>query len=130
MRLDGLDDLVAHAHHRVQAGGRLLEDHADAPAAHRAHLGLGQGVDVGAFEPLAAADDAAVLGQEAHQRERRHALAATRLAHQREGLALGHGHAQAVDGGHQAAVAVERDFEVFDLQHVRSPGAPAPAPAR
>ena len=33
VRLDRLDDLVADAHHRV---------HADAPAAHRAHAGLGQ----------------------------------------------------------------------------------------
>ena len=36
-RLDRLDDLLADAHHRVQAGRRLLEDHADAAAAHRAH---------------------------------------------------------------------------------------------
>ncbi len=40
--LDRLDDLRADLHHRVEAGARLLEDHADAAAAHRPHPGLRQ----------------------------------------------------------------------------------------
>ena len=40
--LDRLDDLVAHPHDRVQAGRRLLEDHADAATAQPAHRRLGQ----------------------------------------------------------------------------------------
>ena len=35
--LDRLDHLPADREHRVQAGAGLLEDHADAPAAHRPH---------------------------------------------------------------------------------------------
>ena len=37
MRLEGLDDLVAHPHHRVERGHRLLEDHADLAAAQVLH---------------------------------------------------------------------------------------------
>ena len=81
------------AHHRVQAGGRLLEDHADAPAAHRAHARFGQGQHVVALDLDAALFDVAVLGQQAHQRQRRHALAAAGFAHQREGLAAPDGQA-------------------------------------
>ena len=38
VRADGLDDLVADAIERIEAGERVLEHHADAPAAHLAHL--------------------------------------------------------------------------------------------
>ena len=37
VRLDRLGDLIPHPHDRVQAGGRLLEDHADAPPAQPTH---------------------------------------------------------------------------------------------
>ena len=109
VRLDRLDDLVADPHHRVQAGRRLLEDHADPAAAHGAHLRL----------PAARARrcrstshvalrDAAVVGQQAHQRQRGHALAAARFADQREGFAALDGQRQAVDRLQQAGVGVER----------------------
>ena len=49
MRADGLDDLVADAIERVEAGERVLEHHADALAAHLAHL-LGRQV-VDALRP-------------------------------------------------------------------------------
>ena len=119
VRLDRLDDLVADAHHRVQAGRRLLEDHADAPAAHGAHLRLGQAEHVGLIQMHAAAGDGAVLGQQAHQRQRRHALAAAGLADQREGLAALDRQAQAVDGAHDAGIGVELDLEMIDLDHGR-----------
>ena len=38
MRADGLDDLVADAIERVEAGQRVLEDHADALSPDRPHL--------------------------------------------------------------------------------------------
>ena len=56
-------------------------------AAHAAHLGFGQRQHVRAVELHVAGADAAVLGQQAHQRQRGHALAAARFADQREGLA-------------------------------------------
>ena len=45
VRADRFDDLVADAIERVEAGERVLEHHADAPAAHLAHLLGGQLVD-------------------------------------------------------------------------------------
>ena len=42
MQFDGLDDLVAHGKHGVEAGHRLLKDHRDVIAAHLPHLSLGQ----------------------------------------------------------------------------------------
>ena len=69
-----------------------------------------------------AADDAAVLGQQAHQRERRHALAAAGFADQREGLAALDRQRQAVDGLDEAGVGVER--------HLRGPAISQRAPCR
>lgn len=118
VRLDRLDDLRADLHHRIQAGARLLEDHADAPAAHVAHARLAQVEQVLAVEFQPAAGDAAVVGQQPHQGERRHALAAAGFPHQGEGPALRQRQPHAVDGAHQAGVGVQVDMEVVDLQHV------------
>jgi hypothetical protein len=124
--LDRLDDLRADLHHRIEAGGRLLEDHADAPAAHRAHAGLGQREQVVAIEPYLAAGDSAVLRQQPHQRQRRHALATAGFADQRERLAALDGERQAVDGLDDAEFGVERHLEVVCLQH-RGPLTSAPS---
>ncbi len=117
--LDRLDDLRTDLHDRVQAGGRLLEDHADAPAAHRAHAGLGQREQVVAIQPHVAAGHAAVVGQQTHQRERRHALAAAGFADERERLAALDGQGEAVDGLHESEFGVERHLEVLSLEHAR-----------
>ena len=116
--LDRLDDLVADLHHRIQAGPRLLEDHPDASAAHVAHAGFAQVEQVLAIELEPAGGDAPVVRQQPHQRQRRHALAAAGLAHQREGLALRQRQPHAIDGAHQAGVGVQVDVEVVDLQHL------------
>ena len=117
MRLDRLDDLVAHGHDRVQAGRRLLEDHRHAAPAHRAHARLGQCERVFAVELDAAVGDATVVRQQAHQGQCGHALAAAGLADQREGLAAFDRQRQSVDGLDQAGFGVERDLEVLDVQH-------------
>jgi hypothetical protein len=91
VRLDSFDDLLPNLHHRVQAGGRLLEDHADAPAAHGAHARFGQAQYVGVIQLDAAVGDLPVLRQQPHQRQCRHALAAAGLAHQGKGLAAADG---------------------------------------
>ena len=117
VRLNGLDDLVADPHHRVQAGRRLLKDHADAPAAHRTHARFGQREHVGAFERDLAVRDVAVLGQQPHQRKRSHALAAARFADEREGLAALDREREAVDRLDEAGLGVECDLEVGDVQH-------------
>jgi hypothetical protein len=51
--------------------------------------------------------DRAVVGQQAHQRQRRHALAAAGLAHQGKGLAALGWSGQAVDGAHDAGFGVQ-----------------------
>jgi hypothetical protein len=96
----------------------LLEDHADAAAAHAAHLHLGQRQHVFAVHAHIAGGDVAVVGQQAHQRQRRHALAAAGFADQRKGLAtLRCVSRSAIDGAHQAGLGVELDFDVLDLEH-------------
>ena len=116
VRLDR-DDLRADLHHRVEAGRGLLEDHPDAPAADAPHRGLGQREEILAIEAHVAVGDAPVVGQQPHQRECRHALAATRLAHEREGLAPLDRERQPVEGLHQADLGVERHLQVVGLQH-------------
>ena len=117
VHLDGFDDLVAYLHHRVQARRGLLEDHANAPTAHGAHAGFGQREHVIAFKAHLALRDATVLGQEAHEGQRGHALAAARFADEREGLAAANGQREAVERLDQALVGVERHLEVVNLQH-------------
>ena len=53
--LDGLAHLLAHGQHRVQAGHRLLEDHAGHAAAQPVQRGLVGGQHLGAIQPDAAA---------------------------------------------------------------------------
>ena len=52
---------------------------------------------------------------QAHDRERGHALAAARFAHQPDGLAATDGKIDAVDGAEQPAVGVEVGFETADV---------------
>ena len=75
---------------------------ADAPPAHVAHAGLGQLQQVAAVELDAAADDAAGVRQQAHDRQRGHGFAAAGLAHQREGLAAANVEGHAVHGADDA----------------------------
>ena len=50
MELEHLAELHPDVVDRVEAAGRLLEDHADPLAAHRAHLALGSSQQVDAVE--------------------------------------------------------------------------------
>ena len=75
-----LGDLLADGHHRIERRHRLLEDHRDLVAAHAAHLFFADLQEVAAAELDRARDDAARrIGDEPHQRQRRHALAAARI---------------------------------------------------
>ncbi len=99
---DGLHDLVAHAVHRVERGHGLLEDHRHVVAAQFAVLLLGQGCEVLAFELQGAAGHVSRLGQKTHDGEAGHGLAGTRLAHDRQDLALVHVEAHVFDGADDA----------------------------
>ena len=46
MEAEALGDLLADAHDRVEMARRILEDHADAPAAHLLHLLFAERCDV------------------------------------------------------------------------------------
>ena len=68
---DGLDQLVADPVQRIEAGQRILEDHADPLAADAAHLLGRQVVDPQSRQMDLAAADAAGRIDQADHRERR-----------------------------------------------------------
>jgi hypothetical protein len=110
-----LGDLVAHAVQRVQRRHRLLEHHADAVTTQRAHLIVGQAHQLAAVQADAAFDLCA-FGQQAHQRQRRHRLAAAAFADQAERVAALHLQADATQCLGRAARGLKRypqpgDFE-------------------
>ncbi len=115
--LDHLDDLLADPHHRVQAGGRLLEDDAHPPAAHVAHARLRQLHHVDLADPDGTLGDTAVLRQQAQDRQRRHRLAAAGLADQGEGLAAPDRQRQVLDRAHQPMVGVEHRVKLLNGKH-------------
>ena len=72
-----LGDLAPHRQNRVEGGLGLLKDHAHAPAPHPAHGALRYFQQRGVVKPDAASGNAARGGQQAHQGQGRHGLAAT-----------------------------------------------------
>ena len=89
-----------------------------------AHLLVGELEQIAALEQDAPADDAAGgLGEQPHDGQRRHRLAAAGLAHDGDDLAAVDGVGNAVDRAHDAARRIELDVEVLHLQQrcIRSP---------
>src|SRR6185295_4087771 len=118
MQHQRLADLPADGHHRVERGHRLLEDHGDVVAADLAHLRLVESDEVATVELHRAADDAAGIVDEPHQRERRDALAAPALADDGQRLAALQREGDAIDGLHQPRARVEAGLQVLHLEHV------------
>ncbi len=113
-------DLDADLDHGVEAGERVLEDHRQVRAAAAAHVRAREREQVDAVEPGLAGDvdaatatlasrNLALAGQEPHDRQARHGLAAARLADQAHHLALVDVEVHAVDGRGVA----ERDPQVL-----------------
>ena len=102
-----LADLQAHRQHRIEAGSRLLKDHRHVAAAHLAHLGFRHRQQLATRQAHAARHDAAGIGQQAHERQRRHRLAATRLAQQGIGFARPHGEGNVIHRTHDPAGPVD-----------------------
>jgi hypothetical protein len=73
-------------------------------------------IDIAA--PRSRRDLAGRARDQAHHRERGHALAAARFAHKPHGPAAADGEIDAVDGAEQAAVGVEVGFETADLEEL------------
>ena len=109
---DGLDHLVADPVQRIEAGERVLEDHADALAADPAHFLRRQIVDPHARQiDLAAGDAAGRIDQPDHG-EAGDGFAGAGLADHAQHLALGDVERHPVDGAQRAAAGDELDLEV------------------
>ena len=114
VRADRLDDLVADPVKRVEAGQRVLEHHADAGAAHLAHL-VGRGVvDALPVEPHLAAGDASRRLEQADHGGAGQRLAGARFTDHAQHLAGGDVEGDPVHRDELAAAAEEGDLEVAD----------------
>ncbi len=109
-----LGDLEADGEHRVEARHRLLEDHRQLVAAHIAHLLLGELQEVAAVETDHALDPAVGGRKKPHHRECRDALAGTRFADDRDGLARADIEGQIFDGRPPDVVDAKGDRKVAD----------------
>ncbi len=88
VRQDPFDDLGSHCEHRVQAGHRVLKDHPDPSAAYAAQRLTLERKHVGVAQPNGAAGfDTPGRRDQLKQGQAGEALAAARLAHQRQRLA-------------------------------------------
>ena len=94
------DNLLATSEHRVQAGGRFLKDHAHARAAHIAHAVFRQRQHIGSVELDAAGRNPRGLGQQTHDRQRRHRFAAARFTDDGEGFALANFQINTIERAH------------------------------
>src|SRR6185437_13244887 len=123
MQPQRLADLPPDSQHWIERRHRLLEDHRDLVAAHIAHRRFVEHEEVAPVEPDASADDAAGrIGNETHQRQRRHALAAAAFTDHRQGLAAVERERDVVDGAEQALPGEEHGLQPFDLEHGRCSG--------
>src|ERR1700759_4606883 len=87
MGAQGLGDLLADREHRIERAHRLLEDHADAPAADPAHLARADLQEIAAVEQDLAGHAALGPRQEAQDGEAGDGLAAARFADDAQPLA-------------------------------------------
>jgi hypothetical protein len=110
-------DLVADGEDRVEAGHRVLEDHADAGAADGAHRVFGDAGEVLPLEHHAAAPDfGGGHGQEADQRHHGHRFAGAGFAHNPKEFAGFEGEAHVIDGMNLAPSCAENGLEVLDVK--------------
>ena len=118
VQAERLADLVADREDRIEGGHRLLEDHRDVVAPHRAHVAV---VQRGQLAPpqadRSALDAAGRFGQQPHDRQGGDRLAAAGLADQSHRLALAHLQVEPVHGAHHVVVQVEADLQILDGQH-------------
>ena len=114
VRGEDLGDLRLDPHQRVEGRHRLLEDHRDAPPAHRVELRLVEGEQVGPAEEDPAADQPHRLRQKAHRGVGRHRLARAALADDAEDLAGPQREADPVDGVGAVRAGRQGDGELLD----------------
>ncbi len=109
---DGLDELIADTVQRIEAGERILEDHADPLAPDPAHLLRRQIVDPQAGEMNRAARDAAGRIDQADHREPGDGFSGAGFADHAEHFALGDVEGNPVDGAQRGAAGDELHLKV------------------
>jgi hypothetical protein len=117
VRLDGLDELLAHRIKRIQRGERVLEHHADLAAAHAAHLVLRQVVDAPSFQAHLAPGDAPGRLEQVDHRHAGEGLAGAGLADHPEDFARGDGERHAVHGHQRSAPGRKLDAQLVDFEN-------------
>ena len=116
VQLHRLPQLLADRVHRVQRGHRILEDHRDLVAAHLAQLRRRQLEQVAALEDRLARRDRLRSRVQPEDRQAGDALAAARLADDRERLALLDREGDAVDRADDAVVGTKLRLQVADVE--------------
>ena len=109
---DGLDQLIADPVQRIEAGERILKDHADPLAADAAQFFRRQIVDPHARQIDLAAGDAAGRIDQADHRKTGDGFSGAGFADHAQHLALGDVEGNAVDGAQHAAAGDELHLEV------------------
>ena len=101
---DDLAQLVADSEHRVQRGLGVLQDHRDSASSNLTHLSVALGEKVFPVQQHLALHGAGRrIGQQTQHRQRRHALAAARLADEAQHLATAKRETDTIDSLHDAA---------------------------
>jgi hypothetical protein len=116
----GLGDLLADGHDRVERAQRVLEHHRDLVAEQRAHLAVVQPHQLATHELHAAGATDVDLGQQVHDRAGQDRLPRPRLAHHTQRPAAIEREADTVDGLDPAPRRQEVGLQVVDIeQHAR-----------
>ena len=109
-------DLVAHAHHRVEGGQRLLEDHRDLVTAYLPQAFRRHASEVCALEEDLASGEARLAWEEADERPQRHRLSGAGFPDEAERLAAAQVEGGAVDCADEAARERELHAQVADVE--------------
>src|ERR1039457_5278849 len=115
MRQHRLGDLVAHAHHRIEGGHGLLENHTDSSAANVTDLRFWYGEQVFTAK-MNVAVNARLRGKQPQDGQRADRLPRARLPHESQHLARRDLKAHIANGGHVSLRSGEFDSEISDLE--------------
>jgi hypothetical protein len=111
-----LGDLLAHGEDRVEAGQRVLENHADARTAPAAQFRWWQGQQILALEQRLAGDDAAGLGQQAKRGGKGDRLARAALADDCQRFSGADGKRDVLDQAHRALFTRDSGGEAAEFE--------------
>src|SRR5262249_45244479 len=111
-----LTELPPDGEHWIEARHRLLKDHRDVVAANAPHLLVGEVEKIDAPEADGAGNFSWWFGDQAQDGVGGDRLAAARLAHHRQRLALPHLEGDAIHGPVHAIGSAKMRLQVIDLE--------------